>query len=448
MPRPVLSVVQQRRGSLSTERQSGPVIRRYRLLDSSGRASYGNLASEPLRAERGSERALVMTAERRVAIAGIGASAFGRSLDEDGAGLAVAACRAALADCGMAPRDIDGLTTYLGAYEHAPVTEVIARLGLDNDRLRIRSDVMALAPAALTGVIEAIEAVERGQCDAVLAYKSNKWKRGRPPGAPAADEEIQRVGGLQQFTLPYGHAMTAQWLALWAMRHFHVYGTRHEHLGRIAVTFRQHAALNPRAVLRDPLTLDDYLASPWVAEPFRRLDCDYPIDGAGAVLITTVERARDLQHTPIHVLGAARRDGDMEEWEMWPDLTTMASKEVADRVWRRAGVVPKDVDVAEVYDGFSFLALCWLEDAGFCRKGEGGPFVASGAIGLGGALPTNTHGGNLSEGRSHGIGHLLEAVEQLRGSAGPRQVPDARVAFVANGGGPIAGALLLARDRS
>jgi len=125
----------------------------------------------------------------------------------------------------------------------------------------------------------------------------------------------------------------------------------------------------------------------------------------------------------------------------------MASKQVADEVWRRAGIGPGDIDVAEVYDGFSFLALCWLEDAGFCKKGEGGPFVASGAIELGGVLPTNTHGGNLSEGRSHGIGHLLEAVSQLRATAGPRQVPGAGAAFVGNGGGPIAGALVLATER-
>lgn len=388
-----------------------------------------------------------MTQQRSVVIAGIGASAFARSLDADGDALAVVACRAALDDCGIDDADIDGVATYLGAYEHAPLTAVVAGLGLDPARLRLTSDIMAFAPAALTGVIDAIEAVERGQCEAVLAYKSNKWKRGQPPGTPGPADEVLRVGGLQQFTLPYGHAMTAQWLALWAMRHFHLYGTRHEHLGQIAVSSRRHAGRNPRAVLREPLTLEDYLASPWIAEPFRRLDCDYPIDGAGAVVITTAERARDLVRPPVHVLAAARRDGSMEEWEMWPDLTTMASKQVSDRVWARCGLGPGDVDVAEVYDGFSFLALCWLEDAGFCRKGEGGPFVASGAIELGGSLPTNTHGGNLSEGRSHGVGHLLEAVDQLRGAAGPRQVHDATVAFVGNGGGPIAGALVLARER-
>jgi acetyl-CoA acetyltransferase len=197
-------------------------------------------------------------------------------------------------------------------------------------------------------------------------------------------------------------------------------------------------------VLREPISLDDYLASPYVAEPFRRLDCDYPIDGAGAMVVTTLERARDLRQPIVRVLGAGRRDGKMDEWEMWPDLTSMASREVSDRVWQRSGLSARDVDVAQIYDGFSFLALCWLEDAGFCAKGEGGPFVASGAIALGGSLPMNTHGGNLSEGRSHGIGHFLEGIEQLRGTAGPRQVPGARVAFVANGGGPIAGAVVLA----
>jgi acetyl-CoA acetyltransferase len=388
-----------------------------------------------------------MSRPKPVAIAGIGYSPFARSLDAEGDALAVVACREALADCGLVPGDLDGIATYLGAYEHAPLCAVAPALGLDETRLRLRSDVMAFAPAAATAVIEAIEAVERGQCEAVLAYKSNKWKRGQPPGAPAPGEEGPlQAGGPQQFTLPYGHAMTAQWLALWAMRHFHVYGTRHEHLGHIAVTFRRHAGLNARAVLRDPMTLGDYLASPWISEPFRRLDCDYPIDGAGALVVTTLERARDLRQPPIYVLGAARRDGEMEEWEMWPDLTTMASKGVSDRVWASSGLSPRDVDVAEVYDGFSFLALCWLEDAGFCKKGEGGPFAASGAIALGGSLPTNTHGGNLSEGRSHGIGHILEAVQQLRGTAGPRQVPGARVAFAANGGGPIAGAMVLASE--
>jgi acetyl-CoA acetyltransferase len=378
-----------------------------------------------------------------VAIVGIGYSEFARSLEADGHEMAITACREALADAGLRPPDVDGIATYLGAYEHAELSQVIPGVGLDDGALRLREDLMALAPAAMTSVHTAVEAIRGGQCHTVLTYKANKWKRGVPPGA---GNNAPRVGGIQQFTVPYGHAMTAQWLALWAQRHFYEYGTTCEHLGRLVVTTRTHAGLNPRATLRTPLTLDDYFRSPWISEPFRKLDCDFPIDGAGALVITTVERARDLRQAPIYVLGCARRDGLMEEWEMWPDLTTMASKEVSDRVWAESGLTPQDADVAEVYDGFSFLALCWLEDAGFCRKGEGGPFVASGAIELGGTLPTNTHGGNLSEGRSHGIGAVLEAVQQLRGNCGARQVPNARIAFAANGGGPIAGAMVLANQ--
>ncbi len=379
-----------------------------------------------------------------VAVIGIGSSEFARTLDDTGTDIAVAACRAALDDAGLAPSDVDGITSYLGAYEHAPLFEVIPRLGLAEQNLRLANDIMALAPAAVTTVIDAMNAVRSGRCHTVIAYKANKWTRGKPPGPPT---DQPRIGGPQQFELPYGNTMTAQTLAIWAMRHFHVYGTRHEHLGAIAVTNRRHAGRNPRAVLRDPLTLDDYFSSPWVSEPFRRLDCDFPIDGAGALVLTTVERARDAGRRPVYILGGNTREAVWEEWDTWPDLTAMASKPVSDALWKEVPALrPSDVDVAGLYDGFSWLELCWLEDAGFCKKGEGGPFVASGAIDLGGELPTNTHGGNLSEGRSHGIGHIIEVVRQLRGECGERQVKDAAVGFAANGGGPIAGAILLSND--
>jgi acetyl-CoA acetyltransferase len=375
-------------------------------------------------------------------IVGIGTSAFARSLPEEGDALAAQACRAALADAGLAPEAVDGVVTYLGAYEGAPLDQVLPAIGVDRERLTLCEDVFALAPAAMTALDRAVRAVESGRCRTVLVYKCNKWKRGLPPGMP----EQPLAVGERQWTLPYGLGMTAQTLALWAMRHFAVYGTTCEHLGALAVQTRRHAGLNPRAVLREPLTLEQYLASPWIAEPFRRLDCDYPIDGAGAAVLTTAERARDLRQRPVHVLASATREAVWEEWEQWPDLTTMASKPVSDAVWKESGLAPQDVDTVQLYDGFSWLALCWLEDAGFCAKGEGGPFVASGATALGGRLPLNTHGGNLSEGRSHGVGHLLEAVAQLRGTCGPRQVPGATVAFAANGGGPIAGAVVLSTE--
>ncbi|MEA2625274.1 MAG: hypothetical protein QOD06_1319 [Candidatus Binatota bacterium] len=335
------------------------------------------------------------------------------------------------------------MTTFLGAWEGAELAAVARKCGLADERLTLRNDAMALAPAAMTAIVDAFDAVRSGRCHTVLAYKANKWKRGQPPGPPSGGATI---GGPQQFQVPYGNTMTAQTLALWAQRHFHEHGTRGEHLGAIAVTNRAHAARNPGAVLRDPLTLDEYFRSPWVSRPFRRLDCDFPIDGAGAVIVTTAERARDLRRAPVYVLGGRTREAVWEEWDNWPDLTTMASKQVSDAIWAESSLRPEDVDVAGLYDGFSWLELCWLEDAGFCAKGEGGPFAASGAIDLGGRLPTNTHGGNLSEGRTHGIGHVLEVVRQLRGECGARQVADARVGFVGNGGGPVAGAVLLATE--
>jgi len=377
--------------------------------------------------------------QRYVAIVGIGFSELARSLDDTGGDLAVTACREALGDAGIAPSQVDGIATFVGAYENAPLSEVVPRLGIGPE-LRLESDVMALAPAAVTAVVDAVDAVRGGRCHTVLAYKANKWKRGKPPGPPT---DQPRIGGPQQFQLPYGNTMTAQTLAIWAMRHFHEYGTRHEQLGAIALTNRRHAGRNPRAVLREPLTLDQYLRSPWVSEPFRKLDCDFPIDGAGALVVTTLERARDARRKPIYVLGGNYREATWDEWDMWPDLTAMASKPVSDALWAHAPLRPSDVDVAGLYDGFSWLELCWLEDAGFCKKGEGGPFAASGALDLGGELPTNTHGGNLSEGRSHGMGHILEVVQQLRGVCGERQVADAHVGFAGNGGGPIAGAILL-----
>ena len=373
-------------------------------------------------------------------IVGIGGSELGRELEASATDLAVDACRAALADAGLEPKDVDGLTSFVAAYEGAPLLDVAPALGLRPEQLRIANDVMALSPAAVTAVIDAVDAVREGRAETVIAFKTNKWKRGKPPGPPT---DQPRIGGPQQFEVPYGNTMTTQTLAMWATRHMHVYGTREEHLGAIVLANRRHAARNPRATQRSPLTLDEYLASPWVSTPFRKLDCDFPIDGAGAVIVTTAERARDLRRKPISILAGLYREALWEEWLTWPDLATGASKDVSDRLWRETGLRPSDIDVAGLYDGFSFLELCWLEDAGFCAKGEGGPFAASGALDLGGSLPTNTHGGNLSEGRTHAIGHVMEVVTQLRRDAADRQVQDAELGFVGAGGGPLAGAMLL-----
>lgn len=375
---------------------------------------------------------------REGAIAGIGCSEIGRALDRSVLSLTVDACAEALADCGLGPADVDGMATYPGSTDSVPCFPVVDALGIPG--LRWFEDLGGWMPAAVTPVIAAAEAVANGACDTALIFRSVKRNRARPPGM-AAD---QRVGGDNQFRAPFGDTMTSQWLAMWAQRHMHEFGTTEEHLGAIAIAFRDHATRNPRAPLRDPITMADYLASPIVTTPFRRLDCDFPVDGAGAAVITTVERARDLPHPAVRIEAGRFATGPRPDWDQWPDLTHMAAKYCARDLWASSPLTPTDVDVAYVYDGFSWLALCWLEDLGFCAKGEGGPFVASGAIARGGSLPTNTHGGSLSGGRLHAISHLIECVEQLRGTADQRQVEGARTGVVTAGGGTMAGALLLA----
>jgi acetyl-CoA acetyltransferase len=244
--------------------------------------------------------------------------------------------------------------------------------------------------------------------------------------------------------LPYGNAAATQWLAMWASRHMHEFGTTEEHLAEVAISTRQWASMNERAIARDPITLDDYFASPYVAEPFRRLDCDFPVDAGVAVVLASPERARELAHRPVWVRTTSLAPGPRPDWVQPVSFTEMSAAYCARDMWQHAGgLTADDVDLALVYDGFTFLTLSWMEAFGFCGLGESGPFVADGALRPGGALPTNTHGGNLSEGRTHGMGHVAEAVRQLQGRAGDRQVPDAQVAVVSGGGGPLAGAMLL-----
>jgi acetyl-CoA acetyltransferase len=250
-----------------------------------------------------------------------------------------------------------------------------------------------------------------------------------------------------EFTLPFRAYSAANWIALDAQRHFHEYGTTREQLAWIALNARRNAAANPNAIYRDPMTLDDYLAARWVSTPFCLFDCDVPCDGATAVIVSHVDRARDLRRPPLRVeaVGSALRG--RPSWDQFDDLTTMALRDAAKMLWERTDLRPGDVDVAELYDGFSFIALAWLEALGFCGKGEGGPFVDGGArIARDGEIPLNTHGGQLSGGRLHGYGFLHEACVQLWGEGGERQVPnDPRVAVAAAGGGPLGGCLLLTR---
>jgi acetyl-CoA acetyltransferase len=241
------------------------------------------------------------------------------------------------------------------------------------------------------------------------------------------------------------HAYSAaNWVAMHCRRHMELYGTTKEQLGWLAINSRRNAGLNPRAAYQDPMTMDDYLAARPVSTPLGLFDCDVPIDGSIALVVSHADYAADCPNPAVAVqaIGGAYGSGG---WFHRDDFPKMASSEAAAEMWSRTELRPSDVDVAEIYDGFTFLTFAWLEALGFCADGEAGPFVeAATRIALDGELPLNTYGGQLSAGRMHGYWLLHEACLQLRGQAGDRQVAQRpEVAVAAAGGGPIAGCMVL-----
>jgi acetyl-CoA acetyltransferase len=250
-----------------------------------------------------------------------------------------------------------------------------------------------------------------------------------------------------EWSIPFRSYSAANWIGMFAQRHFHEYGTTREQLAQIALNARENAQVNPNAIYRDPMTLDDYFAARMISTPFCLYDCDVPVDGATAMIVSHVDAAKDCRKAPLRVeaVGSALRG--RPSWDQFDDLTTMALRDAGEMLWERTDLKPGDVDVAELYDGFSFIAMAWLEALGFCGKGESGAYVEGGKrIALDGELPLNTNGGQLSAGRLHGYGFLHEACVQLWGEGGERQVPGSpEVAVAAAGGGPLGGCMLLTR---
>jgi len=387
--------------------------------------------------------------ERRAILSGVGQSQIGRRLFRTDLDLTCEAALAAIADAGLTTKDIDGLACYPGPMGTAapgfagPGTpDVQDALGLELGWHGSGGE----GPAQVAPVMLAALAVAAGLCRHALVYRTvTEATAAAGTGRLGIGAGARTVSGFAQWVIPFGAMSAANWLALHAVRHMHEFGTRREHLGEIALTGRAHAALNPAAVYREPLTMEQYLTSRIVTWPFGLYDCDAPVDGSTAVVVSPADAARDLPHPAvrIHAIGSSIRS--RPEWDQWEDLTTMAARDAAEQLWARADLRPADVDTIQLYDGFSWLTIAWIEALGFCRRGEGGPFVEGGRVRLGGALPLNTWGGQLSGGRLHGFGFLAEAIRQLRGECGARQVPDCEVAVVAAGGGPIAGCLLLTR---
>ncbi len=387
--------------------------------------------------------------ERRAVLSGVGQSAIGRRLFRTDMDLTVEAALRAIADAGLTPDDVDGIASYPGFMGAAPagfagpgIVDVQDALGLSASWYQAGPEV----PGQIGPVIAAALAVAAGLARHVLVYRTvSEATAAAGTGRLGIGAGSREMRGFGAYLIPYGAMSAANWIACHAVRHMHEYGTTREHLAAVALAGRAHAALNPDAVYRDPLTLDDYLAARMVSWPFGLYDCDAPCDGSTAVIVSTVDVARDLPRPAVRIEAVGTAMRSRPSWDQWEDLTTMASRDAGAQLWARTDLEPSDVDTAQLYDGFSFLTLAWLEALGFCGRGESGPFVEGGRLHLGGRLPTNTWGGQLSGGRLHGFGFLAEAIRQLRGECGARQVPDCEVAVVANGGGPIAGCMLLTR---
>jgi len=290
-------------------------------------------------------------------------------------------------------------------------------------------------------------AVSAGLARHVLVYRTVTESTAQGSGGRAGiGVGTVGVGGPMQWSLPFRAYSAANWLAMNAQRHFHEFGTTREQLAQIAINGRRNAGLNPNAIFRDPMSLDDYFAARMITTPFCLFDCDVPVDGSTAVVVSVSEHGGAVDHpvARVEAVGTALRG--RPSWDQWDDMTTMPALDAAAHMWSRTDLRPADVDVAELYDGFSWLTMAWLEALGFCAHGESGPFIEGGKrIALEGDLPLNTHGGQLSAGRLHGFGFLHEDVVQLRGDGGDRQVRDPEVAVVANGGGPVAGTMLLTK---
>jgi acetyl-CoA acetyltransferase len=390
--------------------------------------------------------------EDAVAITGIGASRVGRRLMVNPLALTVEACLEAVKDAGIELEDIDGLSTYpgeggyMGGHSEGGIPAIL-------EALRLRPTWInggAETPGQSGSIVAAMLAVAAGLCRHVLCFRT-VWEStsavlaAATSASPSAPPE-RATGEVASWRYPFGAMSAANWIAMYASNHFSRYGTSRESLGWIAITTRHHAGMNPAAIYREPLSMEDYLSAREISTPFGLYDCDVPCDGSIAVVVSARDATDGARAVLVEAVGT-----QIAERVSWDQSTLSHEPQVrgpAAHLWTRTVLRPSDVDVALLYDGFTFNCLSWIEALGFCGIGEGKDFVEGGTrIQLGGELPLNPHGGQLSAGRTHGYGFVHEAVLQLRGAAGARQVENAKVAVVTTGGGAPGGCLLLTGDR-
>lgn len=357
------------------------------------------------------------------AIVGVGCTEFSKRSGVTTLTLALRAVQDALADAGLTQRDVDGVVCHRIADSADPAL-VAQALGIQE--LRFVRDIFGGGSCCIAPLAAAATAVATGEARCVVVWRALNARSGaRMSGAAGMTGLSSDV----QYWLPYRHVSAPQQYAMFTRAYMHKFGLIAEDFGRVAINQRDHAALNPRAMMRQPITMDEYLGSRWIAEPLRLLDCCLESDAAVALVVTSAERSRDRRRTPVTITATASGGGNQLASNHHGDLTASGAALMAPRLYAAAGLGPGDVDVAEFYDAFSSLVPLQLEAYGFCRPGEAAQMIAEGATRVGGRIPVNTHGGHLSEGYAHGLNHVVEAVRQLRGECGDRQVVGAEVAL-------------------
>ena len=377
-------------------------------------------------------------------IVGIGETRVGKHPGRNALDLQCEAVRRAVADAGIEKRRIDGVYA-LGSYIQPAQLHglsVIEYLGL-SPSLAAVVDVGGTV-AFITMIQDAMAAIDEGRLEVAVCVYGDNAATHRPPGTHGY--VAQMTTGAEEFEEIFGSSIVVSY-ALLARRYLDLYGLEPEAaFAPIALAMRRHAALNDNAAYRKPITLADYRASPWIAEPFRRLDCSPVVDGAGAFVIASRRVARELDVTPVSYLGAGSR-ATHKIVSLAPDIPELGMAEAGRRAFAESGLTPGDVDLLTVHDGFTASISITVEALGFCGRGECGRLASEGGIGFDGALPVNPHGGLLSQGHVGGMLHVLEAVRQLRGDAGARQVKDAEIAAVSGNGNifSICGAMLLGK---
>jgi len=377
------------------------------------------------------------TLKDKTAIVGIGETEYSKNSGMSHLALLLQAATRAIEDAGLGPKDIDGVIPAMGVI---PFEDVAVNLGTED--LKYAVSILMGGASAVASLQSAAMAVAFGVATNVLCLTGWNGYSGLRASTIGKAIDVPTFAmaspgpKLRDFEVPYGVLVPAHWYAQLAMRHIHQYGTTSRQMGAVAVACRKHAQLNERAMMRGkPMTIEDHQNSRMIVTPFRLLDCCLESDGAAAVVVTSAERAKDRRHRPVYIMGMAEgHPVPVDHIAGRRDMFQIGLSYAAPRAFAMAGVTPKDIDVAEIYDCFTWNVICQLEALGFCRRGEGGPFVEGGRIELSGELPINTHGGLLSQAHVLGMNHIVEAVRQLRGDAGAAQVKDAEIALVTGWG--------------